>query len=1292
MAQLVISAAGAAIGFAVGGPVGAQIGWAVGSAVGASINRPKVQGPRLEDLKVGSSQYGTPIPRTYGSPRVPGQIWWASDKREISTTTSAGKGGGPEVTNYSYEVDLLIGLADNAIDGVTRIWQNGKLIYCNLSTSDYATWSASVNTNAWTRLTVYDGAADQQPDAVYEAAVGADLAAAYRGRGCVFIEGLQLGTSGQLPNLTFEIGAGDFANVQYLGAITTTSLGTNLPAHAAGDLIVAVNSSGTNPPAQNVAFTTVGVYGSGSSWWRVSYLIDADNSFISSSGFGSQNTTFFVFSNALQIGQVGFSQASTVDQIAMPSVVADEPSAWLHVANAAPLATEANHTWQVAPEYEYKEDPNVATSSRISGLWLSTSLQSPNNTAEYISNVAMTAITMQIVPALNGSGAASTKTLQATVEELMQAAGMQAWQYDAADLSAQDVKALAITQPAAVRTTLEQLAAAYFFECTLRDKIYLRPRAEDPVDSVPFADLAAAADAAAAEPLMLTVANDLEQPPQVAVAYANLLDDHQQGTEYSDRMISGQAATQTVQLALGLTPAEAKGVADAIVVDAAASRTTTTMALPLEYAHLEAGDVVTVLDEDATSYRMRLVRKRDEAGVLTFDAVADDQTALISLQVTDETQAPSGSVTTSSGTLFEPLDIPILRDADDSPGWYVAAKGISTNWPGAQIQASVDDVTFVTAAEVNESAVYGSCSTVLGDYTGVGFDEINSVTLDVGNGELSSSTRDAMLADATINAMLVGSEIIRFRTATLSSPGVYVLSGLLRGQRGTEWAMAGHGASELAVLLRPQGLRRVTTQSTEIERARYLRGVTLGTVASDATSEIFTDTGVALKPWAPVDLRAQRDQGNALVLSWKRRTRLAARFTGAAGILVPLGEASESYEVDILDGATVVRTISTTTAQAVYDATQQQADFGQVQSSVSVKVYQLSATVGRGYPLEDAAAGSDSDFTAAAQLNTITFGGTFAPGIYVSALYQSGGGSGLLGQHYTVSGDANLGGVAEALAAAINASTGTTGFSATVESPQDAVIVSGPVGVPFVLSVQFAALSAINAIRTQEAAYASPGTAYLAYVSLVNLLTGVVEPVPAGTTFTLRFERPIDTITDTITYTTSGSTTALTVCAGLATAFDQSAILTSSGYSVFVNSQGASARLAVYGPIGLTNIYLAGNATGGYGLTVSQQTVAQPAYATDQVQQVEVTISGTPAIGEEFWVTLAGVEYAFTAASTYTSDVATELAAAINAETESPTPYTAVAVGSVVTVSGVSPAQVFGYDRGVRTLITATIT
>ena len=82
---------------------------------------------------------------------------------------------------------------------------------------------------------------------------------------------------------------------------------------------------------------------------------------------------------------------------------------------------------------------------------------------------------------------------------------------------------------------------------------------------------------------------------------------------------------------------------------------------------------------------------------------------------------------------------------------------------------------------------------------------------------------------------------------------------------------------------------------------------------------------MGLKPLCPVHVRGARSGGD-LAITWMRRTRIGGDSWDA--VEVPLGEDSESYEVDILDGATVKRTLAATTPAATYTAADQTADFG----------------------------------------------------------------------------------------------------------------------------------------------------------------------------------------------------------------------------------------------------------------------------------------------------------------------------------------------------------------------------
>ena len=68
---------------------------------------------------------------------------------------------------------------------------------------------------------------------------------------------------------------------------------------------------------------------------------------------------------------------------------------------------------------------------------------------------------------------------------------------------------------------------------------------------------------------------------------------------------------------------------------------------------------------------------------------------------------------------------------------------------------------------------------------------------------------------------------------------------------------------------------------------------------------------------------------------------------------MPLAEELEAYEVEILDSAVVKRSLTTATTSAVYTAAAQTADWGALLGpgdTLDIRIYQLSALVGRGEP------------------------------------------------------------------------------------------------------------------------------------------------------------------------------------------------------------------------------------------------------------------------------------------------------------------------------------------------------
>lgn len=296
------------------------------------------------------------------------------------------------------------------------------------------------------------------------------------------------------------------------------------------------------------------------------------------------------------------------------------------------------------------------------------------------------------------------------------------------------------------------------------------------------------------------------------------------------------------------------------------------------------------------------------------------------------------------------MNVNMLRDQDDDAGFYAAVCGLTDSWPGATLFQSIDEGASYAALDTfaNEATI-GTVSGVLGNFAGGNIpDELNSLSVVLSNGELASVSYAAFIGGA--QAAVVGSEIIYFRDATLTAPGSYTLRGLMRGRRGSEPAMATHAANERFVLVNAGTLKRIADSTASIGLARLYKAVSSGLTLAGTAPKSFTNQGAGLKPYAPVQLGGGRDASGNVTLQWVRRSRVSGEWRD--GVDVPVGEDNEAYVVEIYNSTrtTLKRTITGLTGpSATYSAADQTTDFGGLQATVYFSVYQLSATVGRGY-------------------------------------------------------------------------------------------------------------------------------------------------------------------------------------------------------------------------------------------------------------------------------------------------------------------------------------------------------
>lgn len=530
------------------------------------------------------------------------------------------------------------------------------------------------------------------------------------------------------------------------------------------------------------------------------------------------------------------------------------------------------------------------------------------------------------------------------VEEIAVAAGCTVAQLELGEVQAM-LDGFVLAERTSARAAIEQLMQAFFFTLRERDgTLRALPRKADALASIAASECIPMQEGGRHIAYQIERVEDLLLPETVEVHAMNRLQRYATHVQSAWRGGQGANEVSALRLAVVMSAAHGRAVAETLLTDRWAERSSVSMQLPMRYAALEPGDVVQLLD-GAQALRLRLVRVQvGRPGLVRVKAVIDASEAW------DGYIAPSiggagDAVMPPATTWIEVLDIPALEtDAADALMVRLAVAGSNRQWQGASIMRVGTGGEEELLATTTRAATMGGCLHALGVGSAQRIDHLH--TLDVallGEGELSSVGEAGILLGA--NRALVGDEIIHFATAELQGPGVYRLSGLLRGQSGTEHAITTHVAGERFVLL-DDALVPLNLPMQALGQSWTLRVVTHGMLLSQGTEVAGAVAGQALMPYAPVRLRATRDGTGDVTFAWTRRARIDNGLRDLVDI--PLMEQEERYEIRVLNGAAVVRSWQTNTATQLYTHAQQLTDFGFLNNSYSVEVVQYSALVGPG--------------------------------------------------------------------------------------------------------------------------------------------------------------------------------------------------------------------------------------------------------------------------------------------------------------------------------------------------------
>jgi len=547
-------------------------------------------------------------------------------------------------------------------------------------------------------------------------------------------------------------------------------------------------------------------------------------------------------------------------------------------------------------------------------------------------------------------------TVATVVSDICTKAGLLVGDIDVTALTSENVEGYAITRLASARKAIEPLQQVFFFDASEVDfKIKFVKRGGSVVATITRDEMGAHRDGTETPELIRAertgdqeLMNTLDVVYQQKVTYDLLV-------QHARRLIGDSTQRTRLELPIVITDTKAKAVADVLMHNAWQEREKLHLTVTRKFALLTPGDLISIEDETAgqfttvriinVDYQMpnilRLQVSQEDISIYSFALVAATPTVL------------PDALRSIVPTVLCILDIPMLRDADNDAGFYVAVGGFLANWRGAEILRS-----FTTTSSYEfmlfqpTEAAIGAATTVLasppGDRWNI-FDDVSTVTISLTSGFLSSALNDLALLNNE-NAALLGSEVIQFRDVVDNGDNTFTLTRFLRGRRGTNNSITSHAVGDKFVALNFAAIERIKEDFGAIGLKRRIKALSLGQTLDQVPPVVVIPAGVALEPYSPAELAATRNGGLDIIITWKRRTRFGGQWRDRVD--VTLGEIFEKYEVDIFDGASVVRTFTGITVETVtYTAAQQIADFGSEQSSVVVEVFQISETVFRGFKI-----------------------------------------------------------------------------------------------------------------------------------------------------------------------------------------------------------------------------------------------------------------------------------------------------------------------------------------------------
>jgi len=539
------------------------------------------------------------------------------------------------------------------------------------------------------------------------------------------------------------------------------------------------------------------------------------------------------------------------------------------------------------------------------------------------------------------NGRATNLSLAAVVEEICAYSGV-----ETVDTSALYglLRGYGVSDVTSARSALQPLMLAYGFDAAERDgelAFFTRTgRTDHLLDQ----------DGLAVSP---DLDGDLElvRSPEAEVSGRVRLTFVEGNGEYETRAteaVHPDEATRSVstsEVPLVLTKSEARGIVERWLAEARVARDRARFALPLSATAVRAGEVVALdLPGGAATFRIDHM-ERAEAAIVRAVRV---EPGLFEAPEMPEDDDEVVDYTPPVPVLPTFMDLPLLTGEELPHAPHLAIT--ADPWPGSvAVYRAPEDNGYSLSALVPAAARIGVTETALGAARAGLVDRGAALRVRMLSGVLASASLDRVLNGANLAAIGDGTtetwEIIQFTDATLVGENTWEITGRLRGQAGTDATLPASWPVGSSFIMLDGAVPQLNLPSSARGLERHYRIGPASRSLDDATyvHEVHAFNGIGLRPLAPVHLDADWTGGD-LAFSWIRRTRTDG--DSWQSLEVPLGEDSESYIVQVLDGTTVLREEFVSATSWTYTAAMQAADGAAAPFTLAVA--QSSASYGAG--------------------------------------------------------------------------------------------------------------------------------------------------------------------------------------------------------------------------------------------------------------------------------------------------------------------------------------------------------